>query len=129
MKTTNAKQYPTSDNGVPICKRKHPTLSLHRGSDSLPSTVTYIPEVRSGIRQQLKLLRSVSKSIILLGIACEFLLCLCMIPIKETIGTFFGFVCCMCGLLIALMSLFHAFCIRSAVWEITDELKKLSEEM
>lgn len=101
-------------------------LRIHKPS---PSATSCIPEVRTGIRQQMKLLRSVSNAVLLLGILTETILCFCMEPCREAIGTLGAIALCVSGFALALVALAIWAVIRMSISEITEELKKLNEEV
>lgn len=105
-----------------------PALNL-RIYQPVPTASSCIPEVRSGIRQQVKLLRSVSNAVLLLGIFAETILCFCMEPCGDAIGTLGAIALCVSGFAIALVALAIWAIIRMCISEIKEELKKLNGEV
>jgi preprotein translocase subunit SecY len=111
-------------------KAAAPALRLYSPATTVTVKVqdSEIPGVRSSIRKELKMLRSVSIAVILLGFLFEAILCICAETFTSAIGTLGALIAVIIGCIVGIIALFLAFVIRFSANEISDQLKKLNKE-
>ena len=98
-------------------------------SEPAAPSVSRIPEIRTGLRHQVKMLRSTSVAVMMLGAFTALFLWISAEPyqaIRSLYDTFVLSVMCLGVLLIAaILSLLIYFCAN----EVEDQIRKLSKEV
>lgn len=116
---------------VPDCRNANLSrpLILLQPRQQIAYKKSAIPEIRTGIRKQLKLLMAVSRALPVMGLFTECTLFLCAKLYQNLFEDSVALACFIMGTAFGIFSIFLFFCIRFSIWEITDELKKLNKEV